>query len=234
MRRRDFITLFGGAAAWPLVARAEPAGPMRRIGILVPLDPDDPRTQANVSLFLQALTEKGWTVGRNIQVDTRLTTDNSAEILKHASDLVALGPDVILAHGAPAVRALLLATRSIPIVFPIIADPVAAGVVDSLARPGGNATGFMTAEYGTAGKWLELLKEIAPRTTRAAVFRDPAVITGASQFAAIQAVSFYVRVEIIPINVGQASEIERDIVAFARSPNGGLLIPQGGGPRHHR
>jgi putative ABC transport system substrate-binding protein len=234
MKRRDFIkVLAGGATAiWPLAAHTQQPERMRRIGILVARATDDPQYPALVSVFLQVLAEKGWAIGRNVQIDTR-STDNSAEVRKHAFDLVALGPDVILAHGAATIPPLLQATRSIPIVFPIVSDPVAAGFVDSLARPGGNVTGFMTAEYSTAGKWLELLKEIAPRVTRAAVFREPTIITGASQFAAIQAVSPYVKVEISPINVRQASEIERDMANFARSPDGGLLITEGPGPRHH-
>ena len=195
---------------------------------------DDPRYQAWVRVFLQVLAASGWSIGRNVHVDARFATDNAPEIRKHAADLVALSPDVILAHGASTVRPLLQVTRTVPIVFPIVADPVAAGFVDSLARPGGNVTGFMTAEYGTAGKWLELLKETAPRMTRAAVFRDPAIITGASQFAAIQAVSPYLKVEVSPINVRDASEIERDVGDFARAPGGGLVVTSGPGPQRHR
>jgi ABC-type uncharacterized transport system substrate-binding protein len=228
IRRREFITLLGGAAVtWPLSARAQQFELMRRVGILVPGAEDDSRYQAWVRTFQQALAAEGWIIGRNLNIDTRFATDNATEIRKHATDLVALGPDVILAHGASTVRPLLMATRSVPIVFPIVADPVAAGFVDSLARPGGNVTGFMTAEYGVAGKWLELLKEIAPTVRRAAVFRDPAIITGASQFAALQAVSPFVKMEVSPVNVREASEIERDIADFARSPDGGLIITSG-------
>jgi putative ABC transport system substrate-binding protein len=239
LERRDFITLLGGAAAgsslsWPLAARAQHVERIRRVGILLPGAADDPRYQAWVRVFLQVLAAGGWTIGRNVQIDTRFATANAAEIRKHAADLAALVPDVILAHGASTVGPLLQATRTVPIVFPIVADPVAAGFVDSLARPGGNVTGFMTAEYSVAGKWLELLKEIAPSVTRAAVFRDPTIITGASQFAAIQAVSSFVRVEVSPVNVRDAPEIERDIADFARSSDGGVLITSGPGPQRYR
>ena len=234
MRRRDFFGVLGGAAAWPVVARAQQGERVRRIGILLPGAADDPRYQAWVRVFLEVLAAGGWTIGRNVNVDTRFATANSAEIRKHAVDLAALQLDVILAHGASTVGPLLQVTRSVPIVFPIVADPVAAGFVDSLAQPGGNVTGFMTAEYGVAGKWLELLKEIAPNVTRAAVLRDPAIITGASQFAAIQAVSPYVRVVVSPVNVRDASKIEHDIAEFARSPGGGLLVTSGPGPQRHR
>jgi putative ABC transport system substrate-binding protein len=235
VKRREFITLLGAAAsAWPLAARAQQSERMRRVGILVPGAADDSRYQAWVRTFQHALAAEGWTIGHNVDIDTRFATDNAAEIRKHATDLVALAPDVILAHGASTVRPLLLATRSVPIVFPIVADPVAAGFVHSLARPGGNVTGFMTAEYGVAGKWLELLKEVAPTVRRAAVFRDPAIITGASQFAALQAVSPFVKMEVSPVNVREASEIEHDIEDFVRSSGGGLIITSGPGPQHHR
>ena len=234
MRRREFITLLGGAATWPIAARAQQPQGTRRVGILVPGRADDPRYQKWIKAFVQELAAIGWAVGTNLQIDARFGTDNPDEIRKHARDLVALQPDVILAHGASTVRPLLQTSRSVPIVFPIVADPVAAGFVHSLARPGGNVTGFMTAEYGMAGKWLELLKEVAPRVTRAAVFRDPAIITGASQFAAVQAVSPYVKIEVIPVNVRDASEIQRDIADFAHSSAGGLLITSGPGPQHHR
>jgi ABC-type uncharacterized transport system substrate-binding protein len=184
-------------------------------------------------VFRQALTAEGWT-NSNTRIETRFATDSAPEIRKQAGELVARGPDVILAHGASTIRPLQQATRSIPIVFPILADPVGAGIIHSLTRPGGNVTGFMTAEYGMAGKWLELLKEIAPAMTRTAVFRDPAIISGASQFAAVQAVSPYVKVEVTPLHVRSASEIESDVAEFARSPTGGLLITSGPGPQHFR
>ena len=217
-----------------MAARGQQGDLVRRVGIILPGAADDPRYQAWVRVFLQVMAAAGWATGRNVHIDTRFATANSAEIGKHAADLVALAPDVILAHGASTVRPLLQATRTVPIVFPIVADPVAAGFVDSLARPGGNVTGFMTAEYGSAGKWLELLREIAPGVTRVAVFRDPAIITGASQFAAIQAVSPFVKMEVSPVNVREASEIERDITDFARSSGGGLLATSGPGPQRHR
>ena len=174
MRRREFITLLGGAAAaWPLAARAQQRERMRRIGVLLAATADDPRFQAWVAAFLQGLALLGWTIGRNMRIDIRWATTNAADIRRHAAELVALAPDVILAHGASTVGPLLQATRTVPIVFPIVGDPVGAGFVDSLARPGGNATGFMIFEYSLSGKWLELLKQIAPGVTRVAVLRDP-------------------------------------------------------------
>jgi putative ABC transport system substrate-binding protein len=233
IRRREVITLLGGAATWPLAARAQQGERMRRIGVLMPGGADDTRYQAWVQVFKQAVAAEGWT-DSNTRIDARFATDSALEIRKQAMELVARGPDVILAHGASTIRPLQQATRSIPIVFPILADPVGAGIVHSLRRPGGNVIGFMTAEYGMAGKWLELLKEIAPATTRTAVFRDPAIISGASQFAAVQAVSPYVKVEVTPLHVRSASEIESDVAEFARSPAGGLLITSGPGPQHFR
>ena len=179
MRRREFITLLGGAAAaWPLAARAQQPERMRRIGVLLPAAADDAEFQARVGAFLQGLAQLGWTIGRNVRIDTRWATANAAEIRRHAAELAALAPDVILAHGASTVGPLLQATRTVPIVFPVVADPVGAGFVDSLARPGGNATGFMTFEYSMSGKWLELLKQIAPGVTRVAVLRDPTIPAG--------------------------------------------------------
>jgi len=232
--RREFITLLGGAAAWPVAARAQQGERMRRVGVLLPAASDDAEFQARVGAFLQGLQQSGWSIGRNVRIDTRWATTNSAEIHRHAAELVKLAPDVILAHGASTVRPLLQVTRSVPIVFPVAGDPVAAGFVDNLARPGGNATGFMTFEYNLSGKWLELLKEIAPGVTRAAVLRDPAVITGASQFAAIQAVAPSLRVEVNPINLRDAGEIEHAVAAFARSSNGGLIVTTGGLAQLHR
>jgi len=174
MRRREFITLVGSAAtAWPLMARAQPPERMRRIGVLLPAAPDDSQYQIWVGAFLQALALLGWTIGRNVRIDTRWATANIADIRRHATELAALAPDVILAHGASTVAALLQSTRTVPIVFPLASDPVAAGLVDSLARPGGNATGFLNFEYSIAAKWLEVLKQVAPAVTRAAVLRDP-------------------------------------------------------------
>ena len=207
---------------------------MRRIGVLLPAASDDAEVQARVGAFLQGLQQSGWSIGRNLRIDTRWATANADDIRRHAAELVTLAPDVILAHGASTMRPLLQVTRSVPIVFPVAGDPVAAGFVDSLARPGGNATGFMTFEYNLSGKWLELLKEIAPGVTRAAVLRDPTVITRTSQFAAIQAVAPSLSVEVNPINVRDAGEIEHAVTAFARSSNGGLIVTTGGLAQLHR
>jgi putative ABC transport system substrate-binding protein len=234
MKRRDFLIGLGGAAAWPAVARVQQPERMRRIGVLLPAAADDAEWQAWVGAFLQALALMGWTTGRNVRIDTRWATTNAAEIRRHAAELVALAPDVILAHGGATVGPLLQATRTVPIVFPVVGDPVAAGLVDSLARPGGNATGFMTFEYSTAGKWLELLKQIAPGLTRVAVLRDPAIPTGPAQFGVIQGVAPSLRVEVNPVNVRDAGEIERAVAAFARSPNDGLIVTEGGSAVLHR
>ncbi len=226
--RREFITLLGGAAAaWPLAARAQQGERMRRIGVLLAAAADDPEYQARAGAFLQGLQQLGWTIGRNVRVDTRWAAGNADNIHKYTAELVALAPDAILAAGGSVVGALLQATRTIPIVFPVVADPVGAGFVDSLARPGGNVTGFMTAEYSIGGKWLELLKEIAPSLTRVAVLRNPAIRSSASQFAAIQAVAPSLRMEINPLNMQDGDEIERAVTAFARSPNGGLIVTAG-------
>ena len=192
-KRREFITLLGGAAAWPLAAGAQHGVGMRRIGIVLPATSDDPEHQTRVGAFLQALALLGWSIGRNVRIDTRWA--DAAEVRRHAGELAALAPDVILAHGASTVGPLLQATRTVPIVFAVVGDPVAAGFVDNLARPGGNATGFMHYEYSIGGKWPELLKEIAPAVTRVAVLRDPANATGIGQFGVIQAVAPSLRVD---------------------------------------
>jgi len=234
-KRREFISLLGGAAAaWPLVARAQQPERMRRIGVLLPAATDDAEYQAWVGAFLQALALLGWTIGRNVRIDTRWATTNAAEIRRHVAELVALAPDVIVASGDSTVGPLLQATRSVPIVFPLVGDPVGAGYVDSLARPGGNATGFMLYEYSMGGKWLELLKEIVPSITRVAVLRDAAIASGTAQFGVIQAVAPTFRVEVIPVNLRDADEIERAIVAFARSPSGGLIVTGSGLAILHR
>jgi putative ABC transport system substrate-binding protein len=235
MQRREFITLLGGAAAaWPLAARAQQPERMRHIGVLMPAAADDTDFQARVGAFLQALALLGWTIGRNVRIDTRWATADADSIRRHAAELVALAPDVILAHGASTVGPLLQATRTVPIVFPVASDPVGAGFVDSLARPGGNVTGFMTAEYSIGGKYLELLKEIAPGLTRVAVLRDPTQGSGTSQFAAIQAVAPSLRMEVHPINTRDVGEIERAVAAHARAPNGGLIVTAGGLSQLHR
>ena len=235
MRRREFITLLGGAAAtWPLAARAQQGERIRRIGILLAATADDAEFQARVGAFLQALALLGWTIGRNVRIDTRWAGGNAAEIRRHAAELAELAPDVILAHGSSTVGPLLKATRTVPIVFPVANDPVAAGYVDSLARPGGNATGFLSFEYSISGKWLELLKQIAPSVTRVAVLRDAAVTSGTGQFGVIQAAAPSLRVEVRPINMRDAGEIERAVAAFARSSNGGLIVTGSGLAQVHR
>jgi putative tryptophan/tyrosine transport system substrate-binding protein len=231
MHRRDLIKVVAGsAAAWPLMARAQQLERMRRIGVILPAAANDAEFQAWVGAFLQALALLGWTIGRNVRIDIRwAATVNAAEIRRHAAELVALAPDVILASGSMTVGPVLQATRTVPVVFPIVVDPVGAGFVDSLARPGGNATGFLTFEYSLSGKWLELLKQIAPGVTRVAVFRDPASPSGTGQFGAIQAVAPSLGVEVSPLNAQRdAGEIERAITAFARAPNGGLILTAGG------
>jgi putative ABC transport system substrate-binding protein len=235
MKRREFIRLLGGAAvAWPLAARAQQGERMRRIGILLPVAPDDAEFQTRVGAFLQGLQQLGWAIGRNVRIDTRWAGASATEIRRHAAELVELAPDVILAHGVPTLGPLLQATRTVPIVFPTAADPVAAGFVDTLARPGGNATGFMDLEYGMAGKWLELLKQIASGVTRVAVLRDPATPTGPAQFGVIQAVAPSLGMEVNPVNVRDASEIERAVGAVARFPNGGLIVTPSGWASVHR
>jgi putative tryptophan/tyrosine transport system substrate-binding protein len=225
MRRREFITLLGGAATWPLAARAQQPERMRRIGALMTATADDAEYQARFGAFLQALALLGWTIGRNVRIDSRWATDNADDIRRHAAELAALAPDVLLAAtGTATVTPLLQATRTVPIVFVSIIDPVGAGFVASLAQPGGNATGFTIYEYGMSGKWLELLKEIAPGVTRAAVLRDPAIASGIGQFAAVQAVAPSLGVELSPVDVRDAGEIERAVSAFARSGNGGLIV----------
>jgi putative tryptophan/tyrosine transport system substrate-binding protein len=235
MRRREFITgVAGSAVAWPLAARAQQPERMRRIGILLPATADDPVFQACVGAFLQALALLGWTIGRNVRIDTRWATTNASEIRRHAAELAALAPDVILAQGGRAVGPLLQATRTVPIVFPVIADPVGAGYVDSLARPGGNATGFTNFEFSLSGKWLELLKEIAPSVTRVVVLRDPTIPSGAGQFGVIQAAAPSLRVEVSAVNMRDAGEIERAVAVFARSANGGLIVTGSGPAFDHR
>jgi putative tryptophan/tyrosine transport system substrate-binding protein len=223
MKRRDFITLLGGAAAWPVAARAQQGERMRRIGVLVAVA-DDPEGQTRIAAFLRGLQQLGWVDGRNVQIDMRWAAGDPDRFRKYAAELVALAPDVILAAGGAVVPLLLQATRTVPIVFTQTSDPVGGGFVDSLARPGGNATGFLAFEYGISAKWLELLKEIAPRVTRAAVIRDVAIASGTGQWGALQSAAPSFGVELSPVNMRDASEIERAIAAFARSPNGGMIL----------
>jgi putative ABC transport system substrate-binding protein len=207
---------------------------MRRIGILLNASSDDPQYQAWVGAFLQELALLGWVIGRNVRIDTRWAGANAAEIRRHAAELAALAPDVILAHGAGPVGALLQATRTVSIVFQVVVDAVGGGLIDSLARPGGNATGFMAFEYSIGGKWLELLKQIAPGVTRAPILRDPTQPVGTGQFGAIQAAAPSLRVEVNPVNVRDAGEIESAVAAFARAPNGGLIVTASAAATLHR
>jgi putative tryptophan/tyrosine transport system substrate-binding protein len=231
--RREFITLLG-AAAWPLAARAQQPDRMRRIGMLLPAAKDDVQVQAWVGAFLEGLALSGWTIGRNVRIDTRWATPNPAEIRRHAAELAALAPDVILAHGGSTVGPLLQATRTVPIVFPAIIDPVGAGFVDSLARPGGNTTGFTGFEFSLSGKWLELLRQIAPGVTQVAVLRDATNPNGLAQFGAIHAVAPSLRVEVIPVNMRDADEIERAVATFARAASGGLIVTASAPAVFHR
>jgi len=235
MRRREFITLLGGAAlAWPLTARAQQPERVRRIGVLINLAADDPEGHARITAFAQGLQEAGWTTGRNVRIDYRWGGAGADAMAKYAAELVAPAPDVILAATSTSVAALQRITRTIPIVFVQVIDPVSAGFVASLARPGGNATGFTTIEYGFSGKWLELLKEIAPRITRAAVIRDPTGTAQIGQMGAIQSVAPSLGVELRPVEARDASEIERAVTAFARSGNGGLIVLSGNASLAHR
>jgi putative ABC transport system substrate-binding protein len=234
MKRRAFISLLGGAAvAWPLAARAQQGERMRRIGALLPAAADDPVWQARLAAFYQGLALLGWNVGRNVRIDARWATTSAGEIRRHAAELAALAPDVILAVGST-VGPLLEVSRAVPIVFTLGNDPVGAGLVDSLARPGGNATGFMAWEFSIGGKWLELLKQIAPGVTRVAVLRDASVGFATSTFAAIQTAAPSLGVEVIPVNMREASEIERSVTTFARSPNGGLIPSPSAAVVRHR
>jgi putative ABC transport system substrate-binding protein len=236
MQRRNFIRLLGGAAvAWPLAARAQQSDRVRRIGVLVAATADDGDYQARIAAFQQGLQQLGWSDGRNVHIDTRWATTKPDDIRRHAAELAALAPDVILAGtGTATVAPLLQATRTVPIVFAVVIDPVGAGFVDSLARPGGNATGFTVFEYGMSGKWLELLKQIAPAVTRAAVLRDPTIASGIGQFAAVQAVAPSLGVDLSAVDVRDAGEIERAVTAFARSSNDGLIVTASALATRHR
>jgi putative ABC transport system substrate-binding protein len=235
MRRREFIGLAGGLAiAWPLGARAQQGDRMRRIGVLWSTSEDDPVAQARQAAFLQGLRQLGWIDGQNVRIDVRWAAGNLINARRYAAELVTLAPDVILASGGAIMGPLLQATRSVPIVFTIVADPVGSGFVEGLSRPGGNATGFMLFEYGLCGKWLALLKEIAPGVTRAAVLRDSAISSGIGQFAVIQSVAPSVGVDVSPVNMGDAAELERAVATFARSANSGLIVTGSGLAQVHR
>jgi putative ABC transport system substrate-binding protein len=230
MERRAFIKLVGAAAAAsPLAARAQQRERMRRIGVLFPATADDAHYQAWFGAFLQGLEPRGWSIGRNVQIDTRWATSNADGVRRHAAELVALSPDVILAPGASTVGPLLQVTRTVPIVFVVVADPVGAGFVENLARPGGNATGFMAFEFSISGKWLELLKQVAPAVTRVAVLRDSTTTSGIGQFGVIQALAPSLRVEITQVNArSDPAELERAVAAFAGAPNGGMIVTSSG------
>ena len=222
-RRKFLATLGGAAAAWPFAARAQQGERMRRIGVLMPGDADNPDNQARLAAFLQGLQQFGWAVGRNLRIDLRWAAGKVDRNRQYAEELVGLAPDVILAV-ASGVSALKQATRTVPIVFTIVADPVGLGFVDNMARPGGNITGFLAFEYGMGGKWLELLKQVATGVTRVAVVRDPAILSGAGQFAAVASVGPALGVDIVPVNVSDPGELENKLAAFARSPNGGVVV----------
>jgi putative ABC transport system substrate-binding protein len=223
MRRREFIAGLGTAAAWPLAASAQPPERMRRVGVLVSAQ-DDPESRGRVAAFVEGMQELGWAAGRNIRIDTRWAAGDPARFRQSAAELLALAPEVILVSGGSGMAPMLQATRTVPIVFVQVTDPVGAGFVDSLARPGGNATGFSHFEYGISAKWLELLKQIAPGVTRAAVLRDPAIASGVGQFAVIQSAAPPLGVELTSVNVRDAGEIERAVTAFARGSDGGLIV----------
>jgi putative ABC transport system substrate-binding protein len=224
MRRREFITLVGSAAAWPLAARAQQPDRMRRVGVLLNLAEDDQETKKRVAAFLDGLQELGWSEGRNLRIEYRWGEANRNANRKNAAEIVALAPDVIFAHGSSIMTPLLQLTQDIPIVFVSVSDPIAGGFVESLAKPGGNATGFTSIDYSMAGKWLELLKQFTPELVRVAVIRDPRQVSGAGQLGAVQAVAPLLRVEVIPLGVQEAAQIEQGISAFAREPHGGLIV----------
>ena len=235
MRRREFITLLGGAvAAWPLAARAQESERVRRIGVLTSSSMQDLATQARFAALQQGLQQLGWTDGHNLRIDYRWAAGDADNLHRYAGELVKLGPDVIVANGSAVVALLLQATRAVPIVFTDVPDPIGAGFVDGMAKPGHNVTGFMLFEYGMSGKWLELLKQIAPDVTQVAVLRDPSMTAGVGQFAAIQAVAPLMRIELRPFDVRDPPEIERALVSFAAGSNGGLIVTPSPSAARHR
>jgi putative ABC transport system substrate-binding protein len=233
-KRRSFLTLLAGTAAWPLAARAQQTDRVRSVGVLFPGAADNQDGQSRLAAFLQALQALGWTVGRNVRIEYRWGGGDAELTRKHAVELAALAPDVILATGTGALGRLLQATSTVPIVFAQVTDPVGGGFVRSLARPGGNATGFSAIEYGMSGKWLELLKQVASGTTRVAVIRNPSISSGSGQFGALQAVAPLLGIEVTPIDVRDADEIERSVVEFARGSTGGLILTASAAAIKHR
>jgi putative tryptophan/tyrosine transport system substrate-binding protein len=234
MKRREFIALVGGAVAWPLAARAQQAERVRRIGILIPASSTDMKFQIQVQAFEQELKKFGWLIGQNVQIETRWGTDNLNEIRKNVAELVALKPDVILAHGGSTVGPLQQATHTIPIVFPVAGDPVAGGFVESLAKPGGNITGFALYEYSIGAKWLELLKQMVPSLTRVAVLQQAGLPGALGQNGAVQAAAPTLGVEVKPLNVRDAASIESGVTSFAQAPNGGMIVLGGALPQGFR
>jgi len=234
MRRREFLGILGGAAAWPIVSKAQQAERVRLVGLLNILGKDDPEAQARRAVFEQTLEQLGWSVGRDLKIETRQIGGDVDSLRRYAAELVALTPDVILSVGSIALAPLQQATRTIPIVFVNVPDPVGAGFVESMAHPGGNITGFSNFEYSMSGKWAELLKQIAPSVTRALIFRDPTSAAGIGQFAAVRSVAQSLGVELTPVNVRNDDEIERTVAAFARSRNGGVIVTTGGTAAHRK
>jgi len=235
LKRREFVTLLGGAASWPFAAGAQEGERVRRIGVLLPSQEDvDQEYQARLVAFVRALRDLGWVEGRNVQLDVRRPKPTAADIRKHVAELVAAAPDVILTSGGTTLPPLLQTTRTIPIVFASVIDPVGAGFVQRLSRPGGNATGFMQFEYSLSGKWLELIKQSIPSTTHAAVIRDPSTTSGIGQFAVIQSVASSIGVEVVPVDGRDADEISRAIEVVAGAPNGGLIVTASAAANAHR
>ena len=234
MRRREFLGILGGAAAWPVGSKAQQAERVRRVGMLNILGSDDPEAQIRTTVFEQTLQQLGWTVGRDLKIETRQIGGDLDSLRRYAAELVALAPDVIFSIGSLPVASLQQATRTIPIVFMSVADPVGAGFVESMAHPGGNITGFSNFEYSMSGKWAELLKQIAPNVTRALVVRDPTSAAGIGQFAAVRSVAQSLGVELTPVNVRDTDEIERAVAAFARSGNGGVIVTTVGTAAHRK
>ena len=232
MRRREFLGILGCAAAWPIASKAQPTERARVVGVLEILGPDDPEAKTRCEVFAQTLQQLGWAVGRDLKIETRNVGGDLDHLRRYAAELIALAPDVIVSVGSVTVAPLQQATRAIPIVFVNVPDPVGAGFVQSMAHPGGNITGFLNFEYSMSGKWAELLKQIAPNVTRALVFRDPTSAAGIGQFGAIRSVAQFLGIELTPLNVRDTDEIERNVAAFARSGNGGVIVTPGGAAAH--